>query len=111
MDVWVKKDKENYNKLTKTFFEFGLPLIDMTEANFLNSEKMDVFSYGRSPVTIDILTEVKGCTFEDAFEKSEIFTEDELPIRFININTLREAKKAAGRFKDLDDLENLTDNP
>ncbi len=54
MDVWVKKDKQNYNKLTKTFFEFGLPLIDMTEENFMNPEKMDVFSYGRSPVTIDI---------------------------------------------------------
>lgn len=110
MDVWVKNDKANYQKLVKAFYSFGLPLIDMTEENFLNTEKMDVFSYGRSPVTIDILTAVKGCNFDDAFEKSEIFIENELPIRFINLNTLRDAKKAAGRYKDLDDLEKLTEN-
>ena len=111
MDVWVKNDKQNYQKLSKAFYDFGLPLLDMTEENFLNSQEMDVFSYGRPPVSIEILTAVKGCDFDDAFKLSDVHIEEELPIRFINLNNLRDAKKAAGRYKDLDDLEKLSVKP
>jgi hypothetical protein len=36
------------------------------------------------------------------------FEEDGLSVRFIHLNGLIEAKKAAGRYKDLDDIEKLT---
>jgi hypothetical protein len=109
MDIWVKNDKENYLRLIKVYKEFGLPLTDLTEENFTDNTNIDVFSYGRPPVSIDILTTLKGCDFDEAYPLSEIFIEDDLPIRFINLNTLRLSKKAVGRFKDLDDLENLKD--
>jgi hypothetical protein len=109
MDVWIKNDEENYTLLLKVFNEFGLPTIDMTKENFLSNTDMDVFSYGRPPVSIDILTALKGCDFDEAYNLSEIFIEDDLPIRFIHLNTLRTSKKAVGRFKDLDDLEKLKD--
>lgn len=111
MDIWVDNSKDNYIRLKKAFNDFGLPLLDMTEENFLDSNKMDVFSYGRSPVLIEILTDVKGCEFSEAKKISEIYTEDEVPIKIINLHTLRMAKKAAGRYKDLDDLEQLSNLP
>jgi len=107
MDIWVDNTKENYIKLTKAFYEFGLPILDMTEENFLDSSKYDVFSYGRAPVTIDIMTRMKGCNFNDAKELMQIIAEEELLIKVINLHTLRQAKKASGRHKDLDDLEHL----
>ena len=109
MDIWVNPTESNYIKITKAFYDFGLPLLEMTIKNFLDLTKFDVFSYGRPPVCIDILTAVKGCNFNDAFLQSEIFIEDDLPIRFINLNTLRLAKNASGRFKDLDDLDKLSE--
>ena len=109
LDIWVDRTKENYIKLAAAFYEFGLPLLDMTEENFLQSKTMDVFSYGRPPVAIDILTEVKGCQFAEASALAEVYSEEDLCIRFINLNTLRQAKVAAGRYKDLDDLEKLSD--
>lgn len=39
---------------------------------------------------------------------ANIFNEDGLQIRFIHLNTLIEAKQASGRYKDLDDIEKLT---
>jgi hypothetical protein len=36
------------------------------------------------------------------------FNENGLMIRFIHLNNLIEAKKAAGRYKDLDDIEKLS---
>jgi hypothetical protein len=108
MDIWVNRTKENYEKLTAAFAEFGLPVFDMTEDRFLDGKTVDVFSYGRSPVRIDVITNLKGVVFDDAFKHAQLFDEEGLTIRFIHLNNLIQAKKAAGRYKDLDDIEKLT---
>jgi hypothetical protein len=108
MAIWVNRTKENYSKLTKAFAEFGLSIFDMTEKKFLDAETVDVFSYGRRPVSIDIITKLKGVEFDDAFFNAMQFDENGLLIRFIHLNNLIQAKKAAGRHKDLDDIEKLT---
>ncbi|MGO4291196.1 DUF6036 family nucleotidyltransferase [Chitinophaga sp. RAB17] len=108
MDIWVNRTKDNYLKLTRAFLEFGLPVFDMTEQKFLDADKADVFSYGRPPVSIDIITNLKGVEFDDAYHQSQIFNEEGLMIRFLHLNNLIDAKKAAGRHKDLDDIEKLT---
>jgi len=108
MDIWVKRTKENYSRLTRAFSEFGLPVFDMTESKFLDTDTADVFSFGRPPVSIDIITKLKGVEFDDAFSQALQFDENGLSIRFIHLNNLIQAKKAAGRHKDLDDIEKLT---
>lgn len=108
MDVWVNVTPENYKRLIKAFLLFGLPTTDFTEDNFLRDDAMDVFSYGIPPVCIEILKNVKGCDFDEAYEISRVYDENGMLIRFIHINTLVEAKTASGRYKDLDDIEKLT---
>ncbi len=108
MDVWVNRTKENYSRLTDAFSEFGLPVFDMTETKFLDTDTADVFSFGRPPISIDIITKLKGVEFDDAFSQALQFDENGLSIRFIHLNNLIQAKKAAGRHKDLDDIEKLT---
>jgi hypothetical protein len=108
MDIWVNRTKENYSKIKLAFTEFGLPLFDMTEQRFMDADTADVFSYGRPPVSIDIITKLKGVEFEEAFSQAQTFNEEGLVIRFIHLNNLIQAKKASGRHKDLDDLEKLT---
>lgn len=107
MDIWVETTEQNYRKLVKTFHQFGMPLFDMTFQKFMNVKENDVFSFGRNPVGIDIMTAVKGLYFEDVYSQSTIFDDDGLKIRMIHINHLIEAKKAAGRLKDLDDIKQL----
>ena len=108
MDVWVNVTPENHKKLIKAYLSFGLPTSDLTKENFLRNDEMDVFSYGIPPVCIEILKKVKGCDFDEAYKISKVYDENGLKIRFIHINTLIEAKKASGRYKDLDDIEKLT---
>ncbi|MEN9550004.1 MAG: hypothetical protein RIR12_2595 [Bacteroidota bacterium] len=107
MDIWVERTEENYNKLAKAFHQFGMPMFDMTLLNFMNVKENDVFSFGRNPVGIDIMTAVKGLQFEESYLLSEIFVDDGLPIRLVHINQLLTAKRAAGRLKDLDDIKQL----
>ncbi len=106
MDIWVKPTKENFALLMKAFREFGLPAV-IPLSDFLNPEVKDVFSFGRSPVAIDIMTQVKGLAFDECFAQASSFEDEGLSIRTININHLLEAKKAAGRHKDFDDIEHL----
>jgi hypothetical protein len=80
----------------------------MTEQKFLDADTADVFSYGRPPVSIDIITKLKGVEFAEAFSQAQVFDENGLLIKFIHLNNLIQAKKAAGRYKDLDDIEKLT---
>ncbi len=107
IDIWVRCTVENYKKLVHAFQAFGMPMFDMSLQNFLDVERWDVFRFGRKPVAIDIMTKVKGLDFEEAFVKSEVKVIDNIPVRLIHYHHLIEAKKQAGRSKDLNDLENL----
>lgn len=108
MDIWVNRTKENYSRLVKAFAQFGLSVFDMSEEKFLDADSADVFSFGRPPVSIDILTRLKGVEFDNAFSRAMQFDENGLIVRFIHLNNLIEAKKASGRYKDLDDIEKLS---
>lgn len=107
MDIWVEKKPENYKKIERAFLHFGMPVFDMTEDDFLNNESQDVYTFGMPPSSIDIMTDVKGLNFEETYQKAIFFEEDGLMIRTIYIDHLIDAKKAAGRAKDINDLENL----
>ena len=107
LDVWVNKTPENYIKLSKAYAIFGMPLFDMTLENFMGDE-FDVFSVGRSPFQIDMMTKLKGVEFADAVEKAEQKEMEGLKVSYLNLTDLIKAKTASGRYKDLDDIEKLT---
>ena len=101
------KNFENYKRIKVAFLQFGMPLFDMTEDTFLNNRELDVFTFGRPPSSIDIMVAVKGLDFDECFKNAVFFEEEGIQIRTINIHNLISAKKAAGRHKDLNDLEKL----
>jgi hypothetical protein len=107
MDVWVKKTKDNYMLLVDAFRDFGMPVFDMTEERFLEND-FDVWSFGREPVKIELMTAVKGLDFDEAYSIAQYYTEGNLTIRFLHLNSLIQAKKAAGRHRDIDDIEQLS---
>jgi hypothetical protein len=107
MDIWVDRTVENYNRLKLAFLHFGMPVFDMTEENFLRHPDWEVFRFGIPPSTIDLMIKVKGMDFTECYDKAIFFEEDGLKIRTINLDGLINAKKASGRAKDINDLENL----
>lgn len=71
---------------------------------------MDVFTFGRQPVAIDIITTLKGGDFADSFDRAPEMDVDGLRVRVINRQDLIAAKRAAGRNRDLNDIEHLGEN-
>ncbi len=107
LDIWVRKTSENYEKISNAFNLFGIPSDAIGLNRFLNHNEYDVFTFGRSPVSIDIVTEIQGVQFDDAFNKIEKIEIQGIIVNLIHINDLRQTKRATGRFKDLDDLDNI----
>jgi hypothetical protein len=107
MDFWVKRTAENYSRIVLAFHQFGMPVFDMTQENFLHHPKWDVFSFGTPPVAIDLMVNMKGLDFDNSFARSVLFEEGDLKIRTIQKDDLIQAKKSTARPKDLDDLQNI----
>jgi hypothetical protein len=107
MDIWVNRTSANYKQLVRAFIQFGMPVFDMSEEKFLAHNDWDVFRFGRKPVAIDIMTKMADSNFEECVKHAKIFEDDDLVIKVVHYNDLIHAKKAAGRGKDLTDLENL----
>lgn len=107
LDIWVERSKKNYERIMHAFQIFGMPIFDMTLDNFLDFQRLDVFSFGSPPVSIDIITELKGMSFERTFPFAVDKVTDEVPVKTISFEQLMEAKMASGRYKDLQDIEQL----
>lgn len=107
MDILVNKTEANYNMLKNAFLHFGMPMFDMTKENFLSNPEMNVFTFGRQPVAIDIMTEIKGADFTGLYNNATIVNVEGLEVKTIHLRDLIEIKKISGRHKDLDDVEKL----
>ena len=107
MDIWVNRTPNNFRTLIRVFALFGLPTLAISEHNFLNNNALDVFTFGRPPVAIDIMNKVKGLEFEAAFANSKWYEFEDFKVRYLALNDLITAKRAAGRAKDIDDIAHL----
>ena len=107
LDVFVEVSEDNYKKLNRAFNEFKMPVFDMTDKNFLFNTEMNVFTFGRAPVSIEILKEISGISFTEVYKNAIETSIEDVLIRVINLRDLKINKKASGRAKDINDLENL----
>ena len=111
LGIWVEKTAANYALLVRAFQDFGMPTFDMTAENFLHQPAFDVFTFGRSPVAIDIITSLKGLDFAEAHAQATDALVEGLTVRLIHYQHLLQAKRAAGRPRDQNDLDNLLNRP
>ena len=109
LDLFVEVSKENYGNLVLAFEQFKMPTFDMTEDSFLNQTKINVYTFGRPPVCIEILKEISGFTFQEINKNAIQTVFENIPMKIIHLNDLRRNKEISGRSKDLNDLENLSE--
>lgn len=104
IDLWVDKTKENAINIYNALAEFGVPF-EIEPDNFL--EPNSVLQIGIEPNRIDILTDIDGLTFDDAWSNKQIASFDTLEAYTLEIHDLIKNKKASNRPKDKLDLVQL----
>ena len=105
LDIWVEPSAENARRLLVALGEFGAPLLDLSEDDFMVPGTQ--LSIGVAPSEIDILTAVPGLEFSPAWENRVLSDEQGLPIAYLSRPDLITAKQTAGRHQDLADIEEL----
>jgi hypothetical protein len=105
IDVWVNASVENAPRLVRALRKFGFSEATLAKESF--DQPNQVFRFGRPPVQIDIITTVAGPSFFDCYSERETTLADGVSVNVISLRRLRENKQAAGRSKDLGDLDSL----
>ena len=104
-DVWIERSPHNAKRVFKALASFGAPLDRIKAEDFERSQL--VFQVGIQPLRIDILTDIDGVNFEDAYKTRVNGMILDVPAPIIGRAALIANKRAAGRDKDFVDLRRL----
>lgn len=107
IDILVRADAKNARRVVAALDAFGAPLatLGVTEQDF-GTEGL-VVQIGLPPRRIDILTEITGVTFDEAWESRVTAELEGRRIPAIGIDALIRNKRATGRPRDLEDVRRL----
>ncbi len=105
LDIWIHATVENARKTLRALNDFGFASFGLNEADL--TKFGNVIQMGYPPFRIDILTRIDGVDFEDCYRNKVIIQYDGIVLYVIGVSDLMVNKRASGRLKDIDDLENL----
>jgi hypothetical protein len=105
MDIWIATHSDNTQKIVATLKEFGFDQSGLTPELFQQVDQ--IIRMGVPPVRIEIATGISGVNFTECYAARVVDVLDEVEVNLIDLAHLKINKKAAGRHKDLDDLDNL----
>jgi predicted nucleotidyltransferase len=105
MDIWVAINAQNADNIVAVIKKFGFDLPELTPEIFLKEDQ--IIRMGMPPVRIEIATTISGVRFNECYQMRIVDTIDGVEVKLIDLEHLKENKKASGRHKDLNDLEYL----
>ena len=105
LDLFVQSSPENAAAVFKALSEFGAPLESLTPSDFADGS---AFQIGQPPDRIDILQQIDGIAFDEAWaNRLEGAIDGDTPVNVISREDLIRNKLASGRQQDLLDVEVL----
>ena len=96
LDIWVHNSGQNSARLVEALTKFGAPLEHDRITVHTFTEAQVVYQIGIAPVRIDILTEITGVEFPNAWRKRVAGTFFGVPVNFISLDDLVTNKQALG---------------
>jgi len=105
IDVCIEMSKLNASKMISVINEFGFGSLKLNKEDFLKKDL--VTQLGFPPLRIDILNDLDGVNFEEAWNNKKIVTFEHVPVNFIGYNELLIVKQKSARSQDIADIEML----
>jgi hypothetical protein len=105
LDLWLRPNQENANRVLQALSDFGAPLGDLTADDL--SRKNTIFQIGVPPLRIDIITAIDGVEFADAWPDRVETVFGGVPAFVISRRHLITNKKISARLQDLADVQQL----
>ena len=105
LDVWVDATDENAARVMRALAAFGAPLSELSVDDFARPGV--TYQIGVPPGRIDILTDLTGLSFADAWPDRITRPFGDVEVDFIGRASFLRNKRAVGRPKDLGDIEGM----
>ena len=105
LDLWVRPERANARKVLQALLDFGAPLSDLTADDLSRNET--IFQIGLPPLRIDIITDIDGVEFAEAWTDRFETLFGGVPAFVISREHLIRNKKTAARLQDLADVQKL----
>lgn len=103
LDVWIEASVENATRVLRALRQFGAPLGGLTEADLAHVGT--AFKMGIPPRRIDVLTEIEGISFAEAWpNRVDASFGDGVRAPVSGLADLITNKRAAARPQDLADV-------
>jgi hypothetical protein len=103
VDIWIAANQDNAKKVVNVMKEFGFNDPSLSEEIILKENQ--VIKMGVPPLRIELFTTISGVDFQSCYVNKIDEDIDGVRISFINLENLKQNKKASGRHIDLNDLE------
>jgi Nucleotidyl transferase of unknown function (DUF2204) len=107
IDLFVRPSLVNAGRLVEALARFGAPLrsAGVTVADF--AEPGAVYQIGLPPRRIDVLTQISGVSFDEAWASRVVAEVEGRTVNFIGRTALIRNKESAGRLQDIADVARL----
>jgi hypothetical protein len=105
IDIFINCSTENAKLLIEVIKDFGFEDAGLEESDFSIIGR--IVQLGVSPVRIDIINDIDGVNFSDAYVRKEKFQFGNVTANFISRADIIKNKKSSGRKKDQADLDEL----
>ena len=105
IDIWIAAKPDNSTKIINVFNDFGFSDSMLKPDIFLKEDQ--IIRIGLPPIRIEVITTISGVSFDECYSERVIGKIDGIQVNLIDLKHLKINKKASGRHKDLNDLENL----
>ena len=105
LDLWVDASLENAKRIVTTLQEFGFPAHAVSTEMITDEGK--IIRMGFEPMRLELFTRIPGIEFNSCHERRELVKIGPMTVPFISLEDLKINKRASGRPKDLQDLEEL----
>lgn len=106
-DILIRPTPDNAARVYAALQQFGAPLAAHGVTPGLFTKARYGYRFGIKPVLIEILTTIDGVDFDDASHEPVMVKVEGRSIPFVGRQALLANKRAAGRTKDLADVEAL----
>ncbi len=107
MDIWLKADNENRDKLISALREFGILQDDLNTLSAHDFNKTQMFFFGKKPRRVDFLTNISGVTYDVAEKEVNHFPLQNEMVPIIQYHHLILSKMTSERLKDKVDVHEL----
>lgn len=105
LDIWIETSESNAEKMCAVLVDFGMASLSLSKSDFL--EEGTITQIGYPPLRIDILNEIDGVNFREAYANKLIIDVEGMPVNYIGLDDLIKNKKASGRHQDISDIKSL----